>query len=190
MLTTVRHAQLHHTSDFLTKAYTTCAMDTATHFLHGNQRANVLVKNHALFFFIPGCTGAITHSQILQLAFTTLVANRAVQWMVDKQKLHHPFLGLDGFIVLGMNDHALCNRCSTGRHGFRRFFDIHKAHAAISSNREFLVIAKVWNVCSSFFSRMHDRAAFRHAHFLSIELYFNHIFSLRDQACTAADVLT
>ena len=176
MLTTVRHTQFHYTSYFLSKAHTTRAVNTAAHFLHGDQRSDVFVKHNPFFFVIAGSTGAVTNSQILQLALAPLVANRAIQRMIDQQEFHHALLGLDGFVVFGVNDHSLRHRCGASRHGLRRFLNIDKTHAAIGSDRQLLVVAKVRDVGPCFVSRMHDCATFRHAHFLSVEFYFNHIF--------------
>jgi hypothetical protein len=94
--------------------------------------------------------------------------------VVDQQKLHHAFLGLDGFVVLGVHDHALRHGRGTGRQRLGRFFNIDQAHAAIGSDAEFLVIAEMRNVGAGFFSRVHHRAAFEHFHCLSVELNFNH----------------
>ena len=107
--------------------------------------------------------------------------------MVDQQELHHALLGLNGFVVLGVHNHALRHRRGTGRHGLGCFLYIDQAHAAICSNRQFLVIAEMRNVSTGFFSRMHDRAAFEHVYLQAVELYFNHIFSFRDQARTVAE---
>ncbi len=149
-------------------------MNATAHLLHGNQRADVLVKDNAFFFFVAGTAAAVTHSQVLQLAFATLVADRAVQRVVDQQKLHHALLGLDGFVVLGVNDHALRYRRGAGRQGLGCFFDIDQAHAAVGRDAEFLVIAEMRNVGAGFFSRVHHRAAFEHFHCLTVELNFNH----------------
>ena len=67
-------------------------MNTARHFLHGYQWPHVLGFDHALFFFITRARHAITHSQILQLAFSALIANRTIQWMIDQEELHYRFL--------------------------------------------------------------------------------------------------
>ena len=82
--------------------------------------------------------------------------------MVDEQKLHHAFLRLDGFVVFGMNNHALRNRRGASRHGLGCFFNIDQAHAAIGRYGQLLVVTKMRNVSPGFFSRMHDRAAFEH----------------------------
>ena len=132
------------------------------------------MENHAFFFFVARTAAAIADGQVLQLAFTGLVANRTIQRMVDQQKLHHTFLGLDGFVALGVYDHALRHRRRAGWHWFGRFFDIDQAHTAIGRDAELLVIAKMRNIGANLFGCMHHRAACTHFHFLTVEFDFNH----------------
>ena len=174
MLATVGHAQLHGTGDFLTKAHTTCAVDAAAHLFHRDQRTDFLVEHHALFFFIARCGAAVTHGQVLQLALATLVANGAVQRVVDEQELHDRLLGGNRPVALGAHDHALRHGCGTCGHGLGGLFDLDQAHAAVGRDGEFLVVAEMGNVGAGFFSGMHDHAAFGNFHFLTVEFYFNH----------------
>ena len=174
MLATVGHAQLHGTRHFLTKAHATCAMDAAAHLFHGDQRADFLVKDHALFFFVTRLRAAVTHGQVLQLALTALVADGAIERVVDQQKLHDRLLRRNGFVALGAHDHALRHRRGAGGHGLGGFFDLDQAHAAVGRDGEFLVVAEMGDVGAGFFSGMHHHAAFGNFHFLTVEFYFNH----------------
>ena len=70
-------------------------MDAAGH-VRLHQRAKVLVLDHALALGEAGNGTAVTHRQVLQLALAALVANRAVQRVVDQQEFHHAVLGVDG----------------------------------------------------------------------------------------------
>ena len=174
VLTTVGHAQLHDAGHFLTKAHAACALDTAAHLLHAYQWAGVLGVHHAFFFIVTRGRTTVTHGQILQLALTALVTNGAIEGVIDEQKLHHRLLGLDGFVALGADDHALRHRCGAGRHGFRGFFHIDQTHAAVGRDAEFLVIAKMWNICAGLFSCVHDHAAFLDVNLFTVEFDFNH----------------
>ena len=168
VLAAVDHAQLHHAGHFLAKAYATCAMDAAAHLFHRDQRPHLFVSHYTLFFFVTRRCTAVAHCQVLQLAFTTLVANRAIQRVINQQELHHRLLRLDGFIALGTNDHSLRHRRSTGWQWLGRLFHFHQAHATVGSNGKFLVVAKVRNICASLFSRMHDHAAWGGFHLLAV----------------------
>ena len=176
IFTTVRHAQFHHASYFLAKAHTAGAMDAAAHLLHGDQRADILVKHRTFFFLVTRFAGTIAHSQILQLAFAALITNGAVEWMIDQQEFHHALLGLNGFFVLGVHDHALRHGRGARRYRLGGLFNINQAHAAVGSNAQLFVITKVRNISAGFFSSVHHCAAIRHFHLLAVEFYFNHIF--------------
>ena len=77
------HAQFHDASHFLAKAHAAGAMNAAAHLLHGDQWAHIFVQHNTLFFFVTRRRAAITYSQVLQLAFTTLIANGAIQRVID-----------------------------------------------------------------------------------------------------------
>src|SRR3989344_946758 len=146
VLAAMDHAQLHHAGHFLAKAHAAGAMDATAHFLHGNQRADILDRHHALFFFVARRRAAIAHGQVLQLAFTALVADGAIQRVVDQQELHDRLLGFDGLVALGAHDHALRHRRSARWHGLGSLFHIHQAHTAVGSDRKLLVVAEMRNV--------------------------------------------
>ena len=84
MFTTVDHTQFHDARDFLTEAHTACAMNAARHFLHGNQRSRIFWRNHVLLFTKARSAFTITHREVLQLAFTTLIANRTIQRVIEQ----------------------------------------------------------------------------------------------------------
>ena len=168
MLTTVYHAQLHDASDFLAEAHAAGAMDAAAHLFHGDQRTDVLVGHHTLFFFVARTCTAVTDGQVLQLALTALIADGAIQGVVNQQELHHRLLRLDGFLALGTNDHALRHRRGACRQRLGRLFHINQAHAAVGSNGQLLVVAKMRNVGASLLSSMHDHAAGSDLHLLAV----------------------
>ena len=184
VLAPIDHTQLHDAADLLAEAHTARAMDATRHLFGGDQWADVLGRDHALFFTIAGRRCTVTHREILQLALTALVADRAVQRVVDEQKLHHRLLRFDGLVGLGAHDHALRHRCGTGRHGLGRLLDVNKAHAAAGSNRQLLVVTEMGNVDVGFFRRMDHHAAFANLHLLTVQFNFNHMLS-RNQAAEA-----
>ncbi len=174
MLAAVGHAQFHHAGDFLAEAHAAGALDAAAHFLHGDQRADVLGEHHALFFFVARLARAIAHGQVLQLALTALVTDRAVQRVVDQQELHDGLLGLDGFFALGANDHALRHGRGTGGHGLGSLLDVHQAHAAVGRHRQLLVITEVRDVGAVFFGGPDQHGAFLDLDLSAVDFDFNH----------------
>ena len=181
VFTAVAHAKLHHTGHFLAKAHTARTVDAAAHFFHADERTHILVENHPFLFLIARRRAAIPHRQILQLALATLIANGAIQRVVDQQKLHHRLLGLDGLVALAADNHAVGDRRGTGRHRLGHLFNIHQAHAAVRRDAQFLVVAEVRNVRSCAFGSLHDHAALKDFHFLAVELDFNHFSFSPDQ---------
>ena len=170
MLAALRHTQLHAAGNLLAKSHATSAMYAAAHFFHADQRADILVEHHAFFFFVTRGAGAVTDCQILQLAFAALIANRAIQWMVDQQKFHHRLLRFDGAFRFGAHHHALRHRRGAGRHRLGCFFDIHQTHAAIGGDAEFAVVAKMRNKSTGLLGRLNHHAAFSHLHGLAVDL--------------------
>ena len=170
----VRHAQFHHAGHFLPKAHAACAMNASAHLLHADQRPYILDSDNSFFFFIARGRSPVADSQVLQLAFAALVADGAVQWVIDEQKFHHRLLRLYRPIGFGAHDHALGHGRGASGHGLGCFFNIYQTHTAVGRNAQFFVITKVRNVGAGFFSRVHDHAALNNFDLLTVQFNFNH----------------
>ena len=85
--------QIAHTGHFLGEAHTARAMDAAR---HGgfHQGADALVFDSPLVLAVAGMIATVSHGLILQIAFAALVADRAIQRMVDQQEFHDALAGL------------------------------------------------------------------------------------------------
>ena len=59
---------------------------------------------------------AVAHGIFLQSAFAGLIANRAIQRMIDQQKLHHPSLAGFHQLARGANAHVFAHRIGAGNH--------------------------------------------------------------------------
>src|SRR5690606_7180047 len=77
------------------------AVDAARH-VAGHQRPEVLVGHDAFALGEAADRAAITHGQILQLALAALIADRAIQRVVDQQELHHVALRIQRTLGLGV----------------------------------------------------------------------------------------
>ena len=174
MLATVRHAQLHAASNLLAKAHTAGAMDAAAHLFHADEWPDIFVEHHAFFFVVTRGTTAVAYRQVLQLAFTTLVTDGAIQRMVDEQKFHHRLLRLDGTLGFGVHHHALRHRCGASRHGLGGFLHIHQAHAAVGRDAQLFVITKMWNEGARLLGRLNHHATRRNLYLLTVNLNFYH----------------
>ena len=169
MLAATEHAQLHDAGDFLTEPHAAGALDTTRHFLGRDQRPEILVKHDALFFVVARRIAAVTHGDILQLAFPALIADRAIQGMVDQQELHHALLGRDRAHRARMDHHAAGCGCGAGGHRLRGLLDLDQAHPAVGRDGQLLVIAKMRHVHAELVGRMHDHAALLHFDFLAVD---------------------
>jgi len=174
VLAAMGHAKLHRAGNFLSKANAPCAVNATAHLFHRHQWTHVLVGHHAFLFFVSRGTSAVAHRQVLQLALAALIADRAVEGVVDQQKLHHRLLGFDRLVGLRSHDHALCDRCRASRHWLGCFFYLNQAHTAAGSDGQLLVIAEMRHVNARLFGCVHDHATRRHFYFFAVKFDFNH----------------
>ncbi len=132
------------------KTHTARARDATRH-MGLDQRAKVQILARPLWFAIAAEIYPIGHGLILQIAFSALIADRAIKRMVDEQKLHHPLAGLFDHGAVGLDNRRLAIRAGTqilDLHGAacRRFgrttHDLDKTHPAIPGNRQPLVITE------------------------------------------------
>ena len=172
VLAAPNRADFRNTRHFLRKADTTRAMDAARH--HGfHQRAHILVFNSALI--IVKTTGIAAKAQclVLQVAFAALVANRAIQRVINEQKLHHPFARRFDCIGCGGNHHIGGHRHGTAGYGLGCIGHFDQTHAAITGHRQALVIAKARNFRTGLFASLQNRRARRNLNSHAINSEFD-----------------
>ena len=54
--------------------------------------------------------------KLLQAALSSLITNRAVQWVVDKEEFHHTFTAFLNEITLSSDSHVFANGVGAGNH--------------------------------------------------------------------------
>ena len=64
-------------------------------------------EDDSLFFRVARIAAAVADREVLQLAFAALVADRAVERVVDEQELHHPVLRVLRQLGVGPDLHAV-----------------------------------------------------------------------------------
>ena len=104
----------------------------------------------------------------------TLVTNRAIQRVIDKQKLHHRLLRFYRAIAVRVHHHALRHGRGASWQWFRRFFDLNQAHAAVGRDAEFAVVAKMRHMRADLLGSVHHRAAFGDFNFFAVKHYLYH----------------
>ena len=127
--------------NFLPEAHTARAVDAAGH-VRGDERPEVLVGHDTLFLRVARYAAAETEREILELAFAALVADRAIERVVDQQELHRGLLRRDRARRARGDLHAVGDRCRAGGQRFRRALDVHETHAAVRCDRKLAVIAE------------------------------------------------
>ena len=111
-----------------------------------HQRAEILVLHRALVLGIARVVHAVAHRLVLQVALAALVADRAIQRMVDQQEFHHAAARLAHHRAVGVHHHAVGDRIGAGGDRLRRrLLDLDQAHAAIAGDRQALVVAEARN---------------------------------------------
>ncbi len=161
MLAAAGRAEIGHAGDFRDEADAARAVDAARHHrLH--QRAEILVLHRALVLGKARVIHAIAHGLVLQVALAALVADRAIQRMVDQQEFHHAAARVAHHGVVGVHHHAVGDRIGAGGDRLRRrFFDLDQAHAAVAGDRQALVVAEARDLDAGGLARLDDGGAVR-----------------------------
>ena len=96
-----------------------------------------------LFSSIAAVVAAVAHRLVLQVALAALVADRAIERMVDQQELHHALARLLHHRRVGDDLLPVGDRQRAGRLRLRRAgLHLDQAHAAVAGDRQALVVAE------------------------------------------------
>jgi len=83
--------------DFGDETHAARTLNTARHD-RVDQRTHIFVVHGAFILFETRGIAAIAHGLVLQITLTTLIANRAIQRVINQQEFHHAFARFfDGF---------------------------------------------------------------------------------------------
>ncbi len=186
-------AHLGHAADFGGKADAARALDAAVH--RGlDQRAEIFVLDRALVLGEAGGVDAIAHRLILQVALPALVADRAIQRMVDQQEFHHAFARLlhhrrpgQDFRRLALGTRAaIANAPGAACHRLRAALHFDQAHPAIAGDRQALVVAKARNFRAGGLARLQQREFRGNIDLFAIDDEFGHCCLKSFPACSPA----
>ncbi len=183
-------AQLHLAADLHAEAHAARAVDAARHFLGAHQRPQVLGQHHALFFLVARGAGAVADRHVLQHAFAALVADRAIQGVVDQEEFHHAVLRLHGLGGIGQHFHAFGDRRGAGGQRLGRFFHLHQTHAAVGGDGELLVVAEMRDGNARLVRRLDDGVAAFSRHLFAVYFDIDHIRPTPDNVCVRCDART
>ena len=159
-------AQFLDTGDFGHEADAAGALDAARH-VRLDQGAEVLFVNRALVLIIARAADAVAHRLVLEVTFAALVADRAIERMVDEEEFHHPFARLLDERCAGVDPvgRAIARRAQVvDAHGaggdrLRHAVDLDQAHAAVAGDRKAFVIAEAGNFAACQLAGLKQRDA-------------------------------
>jgi len=123
------------------------------------------------------------HRLVLQVAFAALIADRAVERMVDEEELHHPFARLLDHRRVGEDFRRLAVRAGAqvahahgaGGGGLRRAaLDLDQAHSAVAGDRQTLVETETGNLRTGLFRRLKQRVVVGYLDLFPVDLDLSH----------------
>ena len=165
ILAATNRADFFNASDFFREPNATCALDATRH-RRFDDWSHIFFGNRTLVFFEARSAATISHALVLQIAFTALVANRAIQRVIDEQKLHHTFACLFNHRAVGLDDLPFGGGQSTAcLRLWRPRGNLDQAHAAIARNGQPLMIAKARNFLPRHLTRLKHSCACRNFEF-------------------------
>ena len=149
-------------------------MDAAVHRrLH--ERPEFLVRHRALVLVIPAAVETVGHRLILQVALAALVADRAIQRMVDQQEFHHALARLLHGRGLGEDLLLVGDRQCAARLRLRRAgLHLDEAHPAVAGDRQPVVVAEARNLDARQLTGLQHGDAGRHLQLDAVDLDLGH----------------
>ncbi|MGY3409558.1 hypothetical protein ACVWZV_005671 [Bradyrhizobium sp. GM5.1] len=140
------------------------ALDAAVH--RGlDQRAEIFVLDRALVLGEAAGVDTVAHRLVLEVALAALIADRAIQRMVDQKEFHHAFARLlhhrrtgGDFRRLALGAWtAIAHAPGAARDRLRAALHLDEAHPAIAGDRQPLMIAEARNLGAGRFARLEQR---------------------------------
>ena len=148
-------------------------MDAAVH-AGRDQGTEILVAHRALVLLEAAAVKTVGHRLVLQIALAPLIADRAIERVIDQQHLHDAAARLDRSRRLGVDDIAVGDRHRAGRHRLRRFLDLDQAHPAVAGDHQPLVIAEMRHLDPGLLTGLQDRRARCDLDLLPVYRHFRH----------------
>ena len=140
-----------------------------------DQRTHVFLGHRALVFMITRTAAPISDRLILQIALAALIADRAIERVVDEEKLHHPLARFLHHRAIGANVLPLSSRQRARRLRLRRpRLHFNQTHPAIARNAQPLMIAKTRNFLPRQLASLQHRRACGNFELYAIDFEFRH----------------
>ncbi len=181
VLTASGGAELRHTGNLGREADAARALDAPRHD-RLDQRPDVFVLDRPLVLVEPAAVDAVGHRLVLQVALAALVADRAVERVVDEQELHHPLAGAPHHLRAGDDLRRLAVRAGPavahrpGARGdrLRRALQFDQAHATVAGDRQALVETEARYLRTRRLARLQQRELRRDVDLGAVDLDLAH----------------
>ena len=181
-------ADLRHAGDFADEAHAAGALDAPGHD-RIDQRTHGLFLDGPLVQRKAAVVAAIAHGLVLQVALPALVADRAVQGVVDEEELHYPLAGLLHHRRIGEDLLVVGGRQGAGGLGLGRpGLHLDQAHPAVARDGQALVVAEPRDLLPGQLRHLQNRHAGLELDLDAVDLGFRHgsahSAACRDAPCT------
>lgn len=186
------------TGDFIHEADAAAAHD-ATLVIEADARADIdIFWLFHLHVDEARHAAAVADRVFLESAFAGLVADRAIERVIDQEKFHHALAAFFHQLTGGADAHVFGDRVGAGDHrarhpadrfvavfialgflvrrGARRHAGLHKAHTAVAGCGELRVIAVVGHDAADAAACLNDPCAFGELAPNAVDLYIDHAF--------------
>ena len=146
------------------EAHAAGAGNAARH-LGGDQRPQIQIFRGAFRLAVSAEIDTVGHGLILQVTFTTLIADRAIQGVIYQKKFHHALTGLfdhgrgglyNRRFPIGTGAQVADLHGAAGGGFGRAALNLNQTHPAIASDGQTFVIAKARNFHPGHFGGLND----------------------------------
>lgn len=129
---------------------------TAAVHVGDHQRAEVLILDRTLELVVPGGPVSVVVGVVLEIALASLIADGAVQRVVDQDELQHTAPGQTSGLRVRVHSHGGCDLRAARGDGFGRLGDLDQTHSAVAGDLEPLVVAEPGNDDAVLLARLID----------------------------------
>ena len=178
VITAVFDDEVRLTDDILEEADAAAAEDAAVA-IEQDIAAEILGRPLPFILHHPAVGRAVFVGIILQQTLSRLVANRAVERMVDEEEFEHAAAGVLDLIGLGAHHHALLDLGGAGEQELGAALHLDQTHAAAAGDGQGRVIAVMGDLDAMGESGFEDGGSRLDGDLLVVYLESGHGFNLR-----------
>jgi hypothetical protein len=117
---------------------------------------------------------AVFDRVFLEPALAGLVADRAVERVIDEEELHHRRPRRAHLLAGRVDDHPLGDRRVATDHQLGLLFDLDQAHAAVARDGQPVVVAVVRDLATACLRRLKDRRPGGDVHLAPVDRHLRH----------------